>query len=246
MLRILVSTLMLFVIACGGGGSDSGGGGSACSAFRVLNGSECRSEDIPVVQIGIRKRNGIGTCTGTLVRDDAILTAAHCLDGAQEIVVLHDRGEQAAEGWIANPLFYQFGRDAAFDIGLIKVSGFGRNIGVSPASFNSERPLQAGDVVKLIGYGEDGSPTLPNNNPRGIEMTILGVDQGVIGISFDQNQGGACQGDSGGALTLDGEIVGTVSYGGLNCDTGNVVIYAWTQNRGNIEFLESQLPGVTQ
>jgi len=80
------------LVGCGGGGGGESSAGS-CGAFKVFNGAECTSDSLPSVQLSIDDK---GTCTGTIVSEDVVLTAAHCVVGVNKIVAIHDRGSQTA------------------------------------------------------------------------------------------------------------------------------------------------------
>jgi S1-C subfamily serine protease len=232
-----IATTLL--IGCGGGGGSESTGDS-CGAFKVFNGDECTNDSLPVVQLTV---NGQGSCTGTIVSEDVVLTAAHCVVGASSLVASHDRGEQAATAAIANPLFGS-GAGAAFDIGVARFPGIASNLGVRPAQFGLSRSVQIGDKLNVIGYGTDGTPALVNGNPRGASVTVQGSERGLIVTLFDADGEGTCFGDSGGAATYDGKIVATVQGGGSSCGAGNTNTFVNLALQGNYSFLRSVIPEV--
>jgi len=233
-------SVLVFITSCGGGGSDSGGSSSkACSAFKVLNGDECSSDALPVVKLEII---GVGTCTGTIISNDDVLTAAHCVENAHSVTAVHDRGSQVAVAGIANPLFSVAG--AAFDIGLLRFPNIATNFNLSPAHFDGTNRIAEGDTIKVVGYGKDGTPSLANGNPRGVELLVTAVEGGGIFAVFDQNNAGACSGDSGGGVTHNGLIVGTV-HGGISpggCAEGTINIFTDMQANGNVDFVRQHVP----
>jgi hypothetical protein len=214
--------LVGLLIGCGGGESESSAG--SCSAFKIFNGDECSSDSLPVVQLIINDKKG---CTGTIVSEDVVLTAAHC------VIV------QA----LAHPLFRR-GSGLAHDIGVIRFPGIANNFGVSPARFGLSYRTQAGDVLRVIGYGFDGTAGLVNGNPRGASVTVQGFNRGLIVSSFDADGQGTCFGDSGGAATYNGRIVATVQGGGDNCAENNLNYFVDLGLADNYSFLRAVLPEV--
>ena len=238
-LRSLCMALALSLYGCGGGGGSDSSSGS-CSAFKVFNGAECTSDSLPVVQLFINDKPG---CTGTIISDDIVLTAAHCVVGAQKLVAIHDRGEQAATAALANPLFRP-GVGEAFDVGVVRFPSIAKNFGVRPAQFGLSRQTQIGDEMKVIGYGFDGNSSLVNGNPRGATVTVQGIERGLLVTLFNADGEGTCFGDSGGAATYDGKIVATVQGGGGSCGAGNIHTFVDLQLQGNYSFLRAAIPEV--
>jgi hypothetical protein len=123
-----------------------------------------------------------------------------------------------------------------------------RNFGVSPARFLVNRRLSVDDRIRVVGYGDDGTPTLANGNPRGTELIVRDVVNGKVLTVFADVNSGTCYGDSGGAITFDGRIVGTVQ-GGLNlqtpgsCASGTINIFTDMQVNGNANFVQQAAPG---
>lgn len=105
---------------------------ASCLAFKVVNGEECTSDTLPVVRLLI---DGGEFCTGTIVSESVVLTAAHCVDGVRSIEAEHDRGRQSATRWVAHPNFRRIGIERAFDLGLIEFPGIATNFRVRPAQF---------------------------------------------------------------------------------------------------------------
>lgn len=245
-LTCLIGSLIIFS-SCGGGGGggDSAANSSGCNAFRVLNGSQCSSDSLPVVSLELTSSAGRGICTGTIISNDTVLTAAHCAANLQSALAVHDRGTQFASAAIQNPL-YSFD-PIAFDIALITFPNIATNFGLSPARFQLTKRLSKGDVVKVVGYGQDGTSSLENGNPRGTELEVREIVPGISLTVFDDSNAGVCFGDSGAAITLNGSVVGTV-HGGLNirqpgsCAVGNVNIFTDMQTKGNVEFIKANEP----
>ena len=72
---LLFVIIPLFLISCG---KDTEGDAAFNSPSCIYAGEEIKEEVFPeVVQIKV----GGGSCTATFIRDDLLLTAAHCLEG---------------------------------------------------------------------------------------------------------------------------------------------------------------------
>lgn len=241
------AAIAIIFTACGGGSGDGESSLRACDAFRVLNGEQCFSDSLPVVSLRIRRGAQEAGCTGTIISNDTVLTAAHCVANSQGAQAIHDRGTQSATSGAINPL-YDFD-STAFDTAILRFPNIASNFRVTPAKILISRRIAVGDKVKVVAYGSDGTPSLENGNPRGAELTIQGINSGLIGTVFDDGSKGVCFGDSGAAITLNGQIVGTV-HGGINlpnvgsCASGNVNIFTDMQIKGNAEFVKTQDPSV--
>jgi len=229
----------LFFVSCGGGGGGSESSASACNSFKVLNGQECASDSTPLVKLAIVKQDGTYTCTGTIISNDEVLTAAHCVRGGRSWTAEHDRGTQSSTAAVINPFYSS---SSAFDTALIRFPNIATNFNVSPAHFSSSRRTAVGDVIKVVGYGDDGTPTLPNNNPRGVELLVELISGGFLQTSFNTNNAGPCFGDSGGAATSNGLIVGTVVGGDVDSCAEAVGFFTDIQTRGNVDFIRAFAP----
>jgi len=73
-------------------------------------------------------------------------------------------------------------------------------------------------------------------------LQVAAVEGGGILTLFDDSNSGVCFGDSGGAATLNGLIVGTVQSGGGNCAEGNFHLFADMQINGNVNFIKQYIP----
>ena len=238
--RLFVSVTYICAISflgCGGGGGESSP--EACQAFKIFNGEQCVSDSLPVVQL---ITDGSTGCTGTIVANDYVLTAAHCIVGGSFWEAVHDRGSQRGFSAVYNAGFLRLG--GAFDIGIIRFDGIASNFGVTPAKFGLGRATQVGDRLKVIGYGQDGTDALVDGDPRAVSLIVQGFIDNMIATLFDAEERGTCRGDSGGAATYDGRIVATVQGGGNDCSSGNINFFVDLRLHGNYAFLQNFLPGV--
>ena len=144
---------------------------------------------------------GSGRCVGTgvvLTSDGEILTNAHVIEDASEVVV---RFAGETEPRVAKVLASDLGNDLA----LIKVDA----TGLIAATFAKPGSVKVGDTVVAIGYALalDGGPTVTSGIVSALKRTIE-TDSGALN-SLIQTDAAISSGNSGGPLVnLKGEVVG--------------------------------------
>jgi putative serine protease PepD len=142
---------------------------------------------------------GRGVGTGVVLTSDGeILTNAHVIEDASEVVV---RFAGETEPRVAKVLASDLGNDLA----LIKVDA----TGLIAATFAKPGSVQIGDTVVAIGYALalDGGPTVTSGIVSALKRTIE-TDSGALN-SLIQTDAAISSGNSGGPLVnLKGEVVG--------------------------------------
>ncbi len=142
---------------------------------------------------------GRGVGTGVVLTSDGeILTNAHVIEDATEVVV---RFAGETEPRVAKILASDLGNDLA----LIKVDV----TGLTAATFAKPGSVQIGDTVVAIGYALalDGGPTVTSGIVSALQRTIE-TDSGALN-SLIQTDAAISSGNSGGpVVNLRGEVVG--------------------------------------
>lgn len=203
-------------------------------------------------------------CTGTLIKDDIALTAAHCIPsgGVKPVVIfnpdLHAANPtvERAEAVAVNPQWRANagkGMDQG-DIALVKFGG-GIPSGYQKATVAaSDSAIKTGQTVTLAGYGINNAQTKTGaGRLRKADVKISDSRPGKTEMILDQTHGrGACHGDSGGPayINKNGKMIlaGVTNRGYPNSapdDCAHKVVYtkvpayrSWIQK--NEKKLESE------
>lgn len=207
----------------------------------VINGVS--TSDYPaVVQIlSEYPGNRGGMCTGTFIRDDLLITAAHCVDGAKSVVA---NGKRSLEVYYNEYYKEDSPYWVSYDQALVK---FPRNTSRHVMAL-ATTAIKNHDTLTLVGFGindyvydyarrewqpsriaKSGVKRMGKNTYfKNDELADQGIIQ-FVGKAQTENSGVAAslgQGDSGGPLIVDNKIVGIASGQYIKYDgTTNVSSY---------------------
>jgi hypothetical protein len=212
-------------------------------------------------------------CGSSLLHPDILITAAHCaiffegesfyigtskLDGSDAIdiiemeqVLLHPNFDADAFLEEENGIVPVGSTSVRHDIALVKLRSVSQ---ATPVAWQKTQDnIQSGDLVTVIGFGNDENA----ENPRQLlEGTIPVIDDAICsdiwsfydGISSEtqicagMSGAGACLGDSGGPLLFNNRIVGIVSFGYVlpdqTCDSG-ALPNVYTRISGYVDFIQN-------
>lgn len=175
-------------------------------------------------------------CSGTLIQDDVVITAAHCLDEngfsasnyneyePGDIKVGFGNKKKLMTFVEVSDVEIYSGYDrtdvGVGDLGLIRLSTASTVVPVPnlPLSMWLDAP-DIGGTVNFAGFGENNV-----GRPFATKLQIDGTIDNIYTDSFDYSQdaGGPCSGDSGGPAFIDRSgtmyLAGVTSWGSGNCD----------------------------
>lgn len=198
------------------------GNGSSIIGGTVVETSDVISKSTVAIVASVvdaKGEEGQFVCTGSLIADNVVLTAGHCVPEVKEgekaamyVVFTTDLNKLSREQIrnvnkvVVHPKYGQEAEDGsdANDIALIRFAGT-KAAGYQVAKFLSDESLLTdGATVTLAGYGlTDGVNKTGDNLLRKTDVTIL-EHFGKTEVALDQSQGkGACHGDSGGPAFLN-------------------------------------------
>jgi len=231
------------------------------SHTKVVNGIDITGDEHPaVVRIVMSYPNGyMGSCTGTFISHNILITASHCIDGASSVKT----GKVKSVKILKNKLYKDNQRDWMYhDTALVK---FPDN--TSKHTMNvATKPIADKDVVTLVGFGlndyvyVNGRGEESNYSRSGVKrkatnlylknsdladgaVSFMGRGKNSNGFRGDGNYGSLGQGDSGGPLIVAGKgIVGIASAQGLRGSASNFEnesFYAYTVSNHSKRFFEA-------
>ena len=271
--KSVLSVCIVAAIGCGGGSDGSSDqSGTVCDSIgygkslKVAAGEQCladsSSDTSSIVKLFLFEGSSlVGSCTGTVISPTAVLTAAHCFEDADSVVVravtngtkvdvpssrvaVHPGFVLIEDGFPEPGIVFN-------DVAIVHTS---LQLPVAPVPLLLSRAPVVGEKTIVAGYGQT------ENNGPAVEDVVAGravvriVTENHLRIDFRGGESHPCQGDSGGALLIEEDsglvIVGVVSQSDPSvseeqvCSKGDMTLYANIQSTEISNFITSQVPNV--
>lgn len=210
-------------------------------AVRIVNGVEATGQEPFAASIvGIASEDSFGLfifCTGSIIDDTTIVTAAHCMEDApKQMYIVFGLGEKDQNKILRPVTFTEFHEKwpttqnewvDTNDIGMAHFSG-GIPEGYRAAQLLQDMTVLTKDAtVMLAGYGVTSGRTQAGSGVlRYTSVTIRDPQFGTTEIQLDEVKSGTCNGDSGGPalIEIEGQLYlwGVTSRGAGYCNDDGI------------------------
>jgi secreted trypsin-like serine protease len=200
--------------------AEAGPEETSSSSSEIVNGwDDYRHPAVVMLAAKDKDGNYGGFCTGTLVRANKVLTAAHCVVGgapAQDTIVMFGRDKDSPVGLVqvasiaAHP-GYSEGNNFPNDAGVVTLAG---NVtGVKPMPMLRDPVPAKVALVTHVGFGHDFSNTKEDAEGFGKKRVLV---QPLLQIDATKLITGQalCYGDSGGPAIM--RVIGVETVVGIH------------------------------
>jgi secreted trypsin-like serine protease len=210
----------------------------------IVGGTTVPNGTYPFVAYVTLYRNGMpdASCAGSLIDQDSVLTAAHCLQNTTGAVVVVGRSDlrkknRGQEIVASRPFIHPRYLGSGYDAGVLNLRRPVKGIKPLKLATASQNNLETpGRKLKVAGWGLTGFNSTPSNRLRQAQVPVVSDRRAErsydallepsgyvppIMIAAGNSKANACVGDSGGPLFDSGSRtqVGIVSGGYYKCGT---------------------------
>lgn len=163
----------------------------------------------------------MGHCTGSVISENLILTAAHCMNDKMPKVKVDGETHKIKECFVHPKWELEGDKDMRYDVAICSTQNKMDTKSVplaTKAEFNKWMDYALEDNAFGIGYGEDEES---GDNPKKEVRGGISIIKDLF-IGFGRTGATTCNGDSGGPLmiqlpNLSWRQVGVLSYGRKSC-----------------------------
>nr|CAD7423873.1 unnamed protein product [Timema monikensis] len=221
---------------------------------------KCAEPRQPGASIGF---NGSRLCGASIISDDWVVTAAHCVYGfdTKSRTVRVGTSQRGSGGMVHQVITaithpdYNY-TTLNYDIALLQVGeSFENSDNVRSVDLpEQDEVVPAGTLAVVTGWGQNASDGYDSNVLQEVEVPVVSEEecqQDYLGedaitpimICAGYHEGGkdACQGDSGGPLAASGTLIGIVSSGEGCAEPNKPGVY--TRVSALIDWIEIQIGG---
>jgi MYXO-CTERM domain-containing protein len=200
----------------------------------VING-DLTSDYDEVVLIYAYTNDGYGgVCSGSLVADEWVLTAAHCVQDVDQVQVYVGANSNSleqdsrADEWYQHP---QYDGSGYYDIALIHLRSTFSGVQLMGVNKDALTNRDVGDDYRVVGFGitaDDDTSSV--SKKRYADLPLYDYDSSLAIFYGDPEGQNACHGDSGGPMletTSDGgyEVAAIINFaygGSTDCENNGV------------------------
>lgn len=249
---------IIFITSCGGGGDSSDTPKTnACGVLglntRIINGTDCSdSFRSPIVRIFVEDQGQrVAFCTGTMLSNNKVLTAAHCVTrNMRNFGIFIENDDTVLEivqgtSFKAHP---QFGVIGGIPVNDVAIMTLNRGVGLPTMPIYTSANIEKGDIFSIFGYGTDDTGDISSFLRSG-EMKIEEVTPNNILALFKGEGSNTCTGDSGGPalLTRNNQtgLIGATSSGqNVDCQPDDISNFINLQSSVVLDFIRQEVPGL--
>ena len=189
----------------------------------IVNG-EATSDFPQVGMLYYESGRGAGLCSATLIHQQWVMTAAHCVDsmdgnGTTYFMLGTDWQDGLERLTTVTDMYIHpdYTGSGYHDIGLMKLQNTISNVDPMPVNDDAMSSLDIGKDITYVGWGNSDNNGNGSGTKRTVTVQIDALDWYNI-YTYDESgeQGNVCSGDSGGAALMplgDGwELVGVNAF----------------------------------
>lgn len=210
----------------------------------IFQGLNCTGPNSPVVQILLD--GGTSICSGTVIADNAVLTAAHCVTGSVRADTVIVGGSRSLPVSSVRPnASYNEAIQESYDLAVVFTAG---SLGVPAVPVLLSRSAQPGEMAVFAGYGGDRDQGGTTGVLRAGMNTISRIGPDTITLDFTGQGSNTCGGDSGGPILVrqgsEWVIAGVTARGSGDCEVAGDSIWSNITFPEGAALLTTVVPGV--